>query len=161
MNTLTRTVAPEVTAPHRELEQTRAALRRFMLREPVRDSVNSQASEPHDPPLHSADPNQESAGAMRIFGAAIGAWWAQNPLSVLPKLAKPLVSEQVRKHPWSAVGLAATAGAAVVLLRPWRHVPAGNLASALLRTTSVSAVAAAALAALQESMNHENDSAQD
>jgi hypothetical protein len=98
---------------------------------------------------------------MRIVGAAIGAWWAQNPMSVLPKLAKPLVSEQVRRRPWSAVGLAAAAGAAVVLLRPWRYVPAGNLAGALLRTTSVSAVAAAALAALQASMNDENDATQD
>jgi len=161
MNPSRRATVPDRAESRRDVDQTRAALRRFVMPEPLPDSGSGHTLRAGEPPVQSVASSQESAGAMRIVGAAIGAWWAQNPLSVLPKLARPLVSEQVRKHPWPAVGLAATAGAAIVLLRPWRHLPAANLAGALLRTTSVSSVAAAALAALQASLSDESDAAPD
>lgn len=139
------------------LTNTRAALRKFVERDTVRNSARNPTVPGTDLPPDAGDERIEPPGAMRVVGAAIEAWWEQNPLAVLPKIAKPLVEEQVRRYPWQAIGLSAAAGAALVLLKPWRRFPAGHLAGALFRTTSVSAITAAALAALQESMISAND----
>lgn len=144
-----------------DLEQTRAALREFMTGNRVPgDSGDDQAPAAmsrrnDDGPV--GGQRSEPPNAISIAGAAITAWWQQNPLAVLPKIAQPLIAGEVRKHPWQAVALSAAAGAAVVWLRPWRHLPAASLVQTLIRTTSTSALTAAVLAALQESMNNEND----
>jgi len=149
---------PPTSSPSaRSLESTRAALRKFVERDSARGATRSSPATNTDVPMEHSGERHEPSSVIRVVGAAVEAWWEQNPLAVLPKIAKPLVEEQVRRYPWQALGLSAAAGAAFVLLKPWRRLPTANLASALLRTTSVSAVAAAALAAVQESMNAQDD----
>jgi hypothetical protein len=141
----------------RDIESTRAALRKFIERDGSRGSQGKPDTREVTGVTGANDEEHPPAGVLRVAGAAVEAWWEQNPLSVLPKIARPLVEQQVRRYPWQALGLSAAAGAAFVLLKPWRRLPTANLVGALLRTTSVSAVAAAALAAVQESMNGSDD----
>ncbi len=140
-----------------EIDQTRAALRKYLARDTVRGNTHAAAPRSDEPESAGEDADGQPASVVRVVGAAVGAWWEQNPLSVVPRLAKPLITEQVRKHPWQAVGIAAAVGGVIVLLRPWRRLPVANMAGALLRTTSLSAVTAAALAAMQASMSQHDD----
>lgn len=140
-----------------DIDQTRAALRKYLARDTAHSNAHGATSRSGEPESAGVDADGEPASVTRVIGAAVGAWWEQNPLSVVPRLAKPLITEQVRRHPWQAVGIAAAVGGVFVLLRPWRRLPVANLAGALLRTTSLSAVTAAALAALQASMGQHDD----
>jgi hypothetical protein len=55
---------------------------------------------------------------------ALQAWWFTRPwrssLNGVRQNLETTVVPLVRRHPWAAVGVAAAAGAVVVVLRPWR-----------------------------------------
>lgn len=69
----------------------------------------------------------DPAGAQKTSASAaddiFGPWWHRHPLKMVLDVAGPLLVGQARQHPVAAMLLAAAAGAALVLLRPWRALP--------------------------------------
>ena len=46
-------------------------------------------------------------------------------------MARPLLTDYAKAHPFKLLGISAGAGAAIVLIRPWRMVSMGILLSTL------------------------------
>jgi hypothetical protein len=65
-----------------------------------------------------------NAPALDLALSALQAWWLSRPWRATAAAWRQgmdtTVVPLVRRHPWAAVGVAAGAGAALVVLRPWR-----------------------------------------
>ncbi len=70
-----------------------------------------------------------------LVGDLLQAWWRKQPLRVALLLAgeaiQVLLQPVARRHPYALVAGAATAGALVVLARPWRWVSTTTLLASL------------------------------
>lgn len=83
------------------------------------------------------------AGAARgRGGASLWQWllqaWQDHPAHWLIQTAQPLVGAYARSHPWQLVALSGLAGAALVMLRPWRMLPASALLISAVRALPLS-----------------------
>lgn len=67
-------------------------------------------------------------------------WWRYHPARAAADLAHPALQSYARAHPARLIGIAAVAGAAIVIARPWRLVSLTGLLVAALRPTELSAV---------------------
>ncbi|MET0312101.1 MAG: hypothetical protein ABW051_08630 [Burkholderiaceae bacterium] len=67
-------------------------------------------------------------------------WWRYHPARAAADLAEPALKSYARAHPARLIGIAAVAGAAIIIARPWRLVSVGGLLVAALRPTELSAV---------------------
>ncbi len=50
----------------------------------------------------------------------LAAWWQRHPLNTVLEVSTPLLQGVARRHPYRILAVAAAAGAAVVVLKPWR-----------------------------------------
>lgn len=57
------------------------------------------------------------------MGDMLGTWWRRHPLKLALDVIRPVLRHQAREHPTGLLALAALAGAALMLLRPWRALP--------------------------------------
>lgn len=88
------------------------------------------------------------SASSRIASHMLRSWWRRHPAHVATDLALPLVREYARARPWHLVGGAAAAGAALVLLRPWRMVSLagiGGMVWGALRSPELNGLAQAML----------------
>ena len=67
-------------------------------------------------------------------------WWQRHPANTVGQLALPVLERYAREQPFKVVAVAAAVGALVVLIRPWRLLPASAAAAALLKTSDVAGV---------------------
>ena len=80
----------------------------------------------------------EGGGTWDILKHALGAWWHHHPVSVAFGLARPTLQHYAEEKPLQLLGIAAAAGAAAVVLRPWRLVSIGSLLLATLKSSELS-----------------------
>ena len=89
-----------------------------------------------------------------LVEAGLSSWWREHPLHAGASLVKSVTVEIAQRKPLQLVAVAAVAGAAVVLLRPWRLVSASALALSLWRSSNFSGMTSdvlqSAVEALQE-----------
>lgn len=76
---------------------------------------------------------------------SLGAWWHAHPAHLALEVARPVCEKYARDHPMKVVGLCAATGALLVLARPWRLISITGLLVAALKSTQMSALAAAML----------------
>jgi len=71
-----------------------------------------------------------------LLAMLMGDWWARQPLrvamSVVAETAKAALKPMAQSHPFRLVTIAAVAGAALVVLRPWRLISMSALLGGLL-----------------------------
>lgn len=72
-----------------------------------------------------------SGGTLNLLKYAARTWWRRHPASVVAELARPLLDDYAKAHPFKLLGFSAGAGAALVVLRPWRMVSMGVLLTGL------------------------------
>lgn len=118
--------------PQERLAASRRAIVRHMSREP------SQDNESHDGAGNEDASYAESGGTWGIFKEAIGAWWHHHPVSVAFSLARPVIGKYAEDKPLQLLGIAAAAGAAAVVLKPWRLVSLGSILVATLKSSEIS-----------------------
>lgn len=111
--------------------QERLALSRKAL---VRHMVRHRQTHEDDLPFDindefSGDP--APGGTLNLLKYAARAWWRHHPASVVTELARPLLDDYAKVHPFKLLGLSAGAGAALVVFRPWRMVSMGVLLTGL------------------------------
>jgi len=78
---------------------------------------------------------------------ALGAWWRHHPARMAVELATPLLSEYAHAKPLRFLGIAAAAGAVIVVARPWRLISATGILVALVKSSQLSGLLMSALSA--------------
>jgi hypothetical protein len=76
-------------------------------------------------------------GTLSSIKYAVRLWWHRHPASAATELVRPLLSDYARVHPFKLLGVAAAAGAAVVVIRPWRMVSASALVVAAVKSSGL------------------------
>lgn len=118
--------------PQERLANSRKAIVRHMSREQSRDDEAQDGAGDNDAA------NAESGGTWGIFKQAIGAWWHHHPVSVAFSLARPVICRYAEEKPLQLLGIAAAAGAAAVVLKPWRLVSLGSVLLATFKSSEIS-----------------------
>lgn len=116
-------------SPQERLAISRKALVRHMSRH-RRIEDNEMGLDPESGALPAIEP-ASSGQTWRIVKYAMRNWWYRHPASAVVDLAEPLLHDYAQAHPFKLLLISAGAGAAAVVLRPWRMVSAGVLLTAL------------------------------
>jgi len=116
-------------SPQERLAISRKALVRHMSRH-RRIEENEMDLDPQSSELPAIGP-ASSGQTWRIVKYAMRNWWYRHPASAVADLAEPLLHDYAQAHPFKLLLISAGAGAAAVVLRPWRMVSAGVLLAAL------------------------------
>jgi hypothetical protein len=107
----------------------------------------------HGPqPAHQTDAADahESRTPASWFGrisAAAATWWRGHPAHLALELATPLLSRHAARKPLQFLGIAAAAGAAIAIVRPWRLLSATGMLLAIAKSSQWSEVLLSALTA--------------
>ena len=128
MNSLT---AP---SPQERLANSRKAIVRHMSRDAHSHDEQGDGAG-HDA---EGDAGNFEGGTWGILKHALSAWWQHHPVSVAFGLAKPTLQHYAQEKPLQLLGIAAVAGAAAVLLRPWRLVSIGSVLLATFKSSELS-----------------------
>jgi hypothetical protein len=149
----TAMASPTAPTPQERLANSRKAIVRHMSRDD---------RQPHGEEGQDGLPGEEDAayaeggGTWGIFKQAIGAWWHHHPVSVAFSLARPVIDKYAEDKPLQLLGIAAAAGAAAVVLRPWRLVSLGSVLLATLKSSEISG----ALLSMLSRPSHDNEQTQ-
>jgi hypothetical protein len=103
----------------------------------------AHAGEPGDdepPPL-------AGSGWFAHMQRALHTWWRYHPAHMAVDLATPLLRSYARRKPVQLLAVSAAAGALVTFARPWKLVPVTTLVFALLKSSQLSSLVAAAMSA--------------
>ena len=136
--------------PQERLASTRKAIVRHMSREQSREDEAQDNAGEHDAAYAGG------GGTWGIFKDALGAWWHHHPVSVAFGLARPVIGKYAEEKPLQLLGIAAAAGAAAVVLKPWRLVSLGSLLLATLKSSEISG----ALLSMLSRPSQDNEQAQ-
>lgn len=129
--TSTITSSHELT-PQERLALSRSAIVQYMTQgdKPGLGGANTGA--------RNADRNLGQSNIWHTVKRAVRIWWQHHPAQVAIDLAKPVLDNYARKKPLQLLVLAAGAGAAAVLVRPWRLVSVTSLLLATNKSTEFS-----------------------
>ena len=81
-------------------------------------------------------------------------WWRYHPAHMATELAAPLLHEYARRKPLQLLGISLLAGAAFTFIRPWRVISVTTLLVALLKSSQLSQLFAAAMSAADYRKDH-------
>lgn len=131
-----------LASPAQRLAQSRNALVRHMNGdESARDSGRlPQDGETRDRREGPDDGDRNDDTIFSTVSHALGVWWRHHPFNAAVDLARPMVQGYARQHPVKLIGIAAAAGAAAVILKPWRLVSIGGLLLATVKSSGLSSV---------------------
>ena len=76
---------------------------------------------------------------------AAKSYWRHHPARIGLEVATPMLSAYARKHPAAYVGIAAVAGALVMVARPWRLVSVTGVLVALAKSPQLAGVVMSAM----------------
>jgi hypothetical protein len=85
-------------------------------------------------------------GLWRVARRTASGWWRSHPASLAVDVVQPMVENYARANPLKLIGIAAAAGAFVVIAKPWRLISVTGVVVAALRSTQVSSLIASFLA---------------
>lgn len=151
-----------MTAGSDRLERSRLAIlehlhRKEQRRHPDRDEAlpNHQSGEglggstPRSPTRRKAAP-----GWVDTARGAVDDWWRYHPAHTALEIARPALTAYARRKPLQYLGLAAAAGAVVMLLRPWKLI---SVTGVLLAVVKSPQVAGMVMSALSSNKNPQDD----
>ena len=90
-----------------------------------------------------------------LLGAGASTWWHQHPARSVVSLLQTATTEYARKRPLQVVTVAAVAGAAIVLFRPWRMISATALLVSVARSSNFSGMVGSLVDTLAQSLHNE------
>ncbi len=140
-------------SPQERLANSRKAIVRHMSRDAhSHDRHDEDGDDRHDAE-GDAGGNLEG-GTWSLLKHALGAWWHHHPVSVALGLARPALKHYAEEKPLQLLAIAAAAGAAAVVLRPWRLVSIGSVLLATLKSSELSGALASLLSSTSPSSEH-------
>ena len=136
--------SPIDLSPQERLAISRKAIVRHMSRH--HPEVKAQ----FDGEIEGDDSPNQSSGHGRLSQVKYAArmWWNQHPASAVADLASPLLNGYARAHPFKLLGISAVAGAALVVVRPWRMISGSALLIAAVKSSGLSNTLLAMLSSL-------------
>ena len=151
------------------LNQTRRELREFLMGEPapVKSGQERQSAKIGTSTRPMAQPTDRGARTRRqaaasnrrdgidwlgLAKAGASTWWRGHPLHVGATVITPVVNDYVRRKPVATLAVAAAAGAALVLIRPWRIASVSALGMSLVRSSNLPVMAASLVASVAENL---------
>lgn len=99
------------------------------------------------PPEAGQEDRGPQAGWFGHVSHMLGTWWRHHPAHMGLELATPLLETYARRKPLQLLGIAAVAGAVIVVARPWRLISATGLLVAVLKSSQLSGLVMSALSA--------------
>jgi hypothetical protein len=88
---------------------------------------------------------------------AAQSYWRHHPARMGLQLATPVLSEYAGRNPAAYIGIAAAAGAIVMVVRPWRLVSVTGVLVALAKSPQLAGVVMSAMSAMSGSSFDEQD----
>ena len=160
-----RGVDPQVV-----LNQTRKELREFLMGDTVRtksgkansasssggaSKANAQSPGANRREQRSNKANNNDSGIdwMGLVKAGASSWWRDHPLHVGATVLTPILSDYVRRKPVVTLAISAAAGAAFVLIRPWRMASVAALGMTFVRSSNLPVMAASLVATVAENLH--------
>jgi hypothetical protein len=124
--------SPTELTPQERLAISRRAIVKHMNRHhrEVEDEVDDGLDDQQDS-------RQASNGTLSIAKHAVRVWWHRHPASAAAELVRPLLGDYARDHPFKLLGISMVAGAAIVVVRPWRMVSVGALLVAAVKSSGL------------------------
>jgi hypothetical protein len=149
------------------LDQTRRELREYLMGEPVESTTNypgsatkkdaaGVTSKTRQHQAKGPDGNVHGIDWMGLVKAGAATWWRDHPLHVGATVLKPVVTDYVRRKPIATLAFATAAGAAFVLIRPWRIASVTALGMSLVRSSNLPVMAASLVATVAENLQKEH-----
>ena len=131
------------TAPSESPQARLIASRKALIRQMVRgreDTGTDSSSDSDNSSYGQTDNARQGSGSSiwQVFTQAVKAWWQYHPMQVVVDIGRPFLSKYARDKPLQLLGIAAGAGAAAVLVKPWRLVSVTGLALALFKSPKLS-----------------------
>lgn len=74
----------------------------------------------------------------QLVKIGLSRWWRHHPANVAAAVASPLLHRYADRKPFQLLAIAAATGAVVTIVKPWRLISVGGLASATLRSKEFS-----------------------
>lgn len=128
----------QLPTPQERLAISRKAIVRHMTRDDK--PVARSDDEPYAIGDESGLGSSESAFWPSAVARAVRTWWRHHPVSMAVDVATPVVGRYAKRHPYKLLGLAVAAGAALVVIRPWRLLSVGGIALAAIKSAAVPSV---------------------
>ena len=124
--------SPTELTPQERLAISRKAIVKHMNRHhrEIEDRIDDDLDD-------SGESHPASHGTLGIIKHAVRVWWHRNPASAAAELARPLLNDYARSHPFKLLGISAGVGAAAVVIRPWRMVSLGTLLVAAVKSSGL------------------------
>jgi hypothetical protein len=88
-----------------------------------------------------------SSGWFGRLSYAAGTWWRHHPAHMVVELSTPAITNYARRKPYQYLGIAAAAGALLLVARPWRLISVTGILVALFRSSQLSSLVMSALSA--------------
>ena len=126
-----------VPTPQERLAASRKAIVRHMTRD---EKTLASSDEPYEIGDESGLTSNTSSFWPSALARAVRTWWRHHPVSVAVDVAKPVVGRYGKGHPFTLLGVAALAGAAIVVTRPWRLLSVGGILLAAVKSAAVPSV---------------------
>lgn len=128
-----------------------AATRRAIIEQAQhRDRRREHADRPSDgngQTAGDAAQDDDEGGWLGSLGHALKTWWRHHPAHMAVELATPVLSGYARRKPLQFLGIAAAAGAVIVVARPWKLISATGLLMAVLKSSQVTGLVLSAMSA--------------
>ena len=127
----------ELPSPQERLAASRKAIVRHMTRD---EKSIARSEERYEIGDESGQTSIASGFWPSALARAVQTWWRHHPVSMAVDVAKPVVGRYAKGHPFKLLGVAAAAGAAIVLIRPWRLLSVGGILLAAVKSAAVPSV---------------------
>lgn len=128
-----------------------AASRRALIEQAQRKERRREHAERPFGAETAGDPADDEAddgdGWLVGLGHALRDWWRHHPAHMALELATPALSGYARRKPAQFLGIAAAAGAVILVARPWKLISATGLLMAVLKSSQVSSLILSAISA--------------
>jgi hypothetical protein len=128
----------QLPTPQERLAISRKAIVRHMT---LDDKTMPRSNEA---PYDIGDESGLDSSALSVWPSAVAravqTWWRSHPVSLAVDVARPVIAKYARGHPFKLLGVAAAAGAAIVVIRPWRLLSVGGILLAAIKSAAVPSV---------------------
>lgn len=145
------------TSATQRLVDSRKKLVRYMSQGSVGNMSLASPSEEKEKTIDFTEARQPTVvlGTWNLIKLGANKWWRHHPANIALAVTSPLLKRYAERKPFQLLTISAGAGAAMVLLKPWRLVSIGGLALTALKSSEFSTLVASLLTAKEE----ENSSA--
>jgi len=136
------------------LARTRLALIEHVHRKEIRRE-QTQHSDEEQEPRGAAASTRRSRGRMGRVRRAARSYWRDHPARAGLEMATPLLSKYASRHPLAYLGIAAAAGALLMVARPWRLISATGVLMALAKSPQLAGLIMSVMSGVEDDEDEE------